>query len=70
MLERQYVDGGQYSVAIQWELPRPLPDEATGYCAYVNGEFNHEVSGAEQTSVLLTGIPRKQVKDVIVQSTN
>ena len=61
-LERQFVEGGQYSVAIRWEGPSPLPEGVTGYCVYVNGEFNHDVRGGDQTSVLLTGIPRKQVR--------
>ena len=65
-LERQFVEGGQYSVAIKWELPHPLPADVTGYSVYVNGECNHDVSGREQTSVLLTGIPRKQVRGMCV----
>lgn len=61
-LERQFVEGGQYSVAIQWEKPHPLPEGVTGYNVYVNGEFNYDVTGSDQTGVLLTGIPRKQVR--------
>ena len=61
-VERQFVEGGQYSVAIQWKEPRSLLKGVTGYAVYVNGEFNYDVRGSDQTSVLLTGIPRKQVK--------
>lgn len=61
-LERQFVEGGEYSVAIQWKPPRPLPEGVTGYCVYVNRDYNCDVKGGEQTSVLLTGIPRKQVR--------
>ena len=64
-LERQFVEDGQYSVAIQWKVPRSLPTKAMGYAVYVNGEFSYDVSGSDQTSVLLTGIPRKQVKYVL-----
>lgn len=58
-LERQFVEGDQYSVAIKWEVPRPLSENVTGYNIYVNGEFNDDVEGSDQTSVLLT---RKQVR--------
>ena len=61
-LDRQFVEGDQYSVAIKWEQPRPLPADVTGYNVYVNGEFHEDVAGAENTSVLVTGIPRKKVK--------
>lgn len=61
MLERQFVDEGQYTVAIKWEMPHPLPEGVTGYCVYVNGELHYEISEPDRTSVLLTGIPRKQV---------
>ncbi len=56
------MEGDQYSVAIKWEVPSPRPEGVTGYNIYVNGEFNSDVGGSDQTSVLLTGIPRKQVQ--------
>ncbi len=60
-LEKQFVEGGLYTLSIQWVCPNPLPEATTGYCVYVNGDHNCEVSGPEQNSLLLTGIPRKQV---------
>lgn len=60
-LERQFVEGGMYTVALQWKVPHPLPEGATGYCVYVNGESSCEVEDVMQTGVLVTGIPRKQV---------
>ncbi len=62
MLDRQYVESDNYSVALRWERPHPLPEGVTGYCVYVNGEHNRDVIGADQTDVFLTGIPRKQVR--------
>lgn len=61
-LDRQFVEGDQYSVAITWEVPHPLPEGTTGYNIYVNGELNYDVEGGDKTSVLLTGIPRKRVR--------
>ena len=61
-LDRQFVEGGLYSVAIKWEPPHPLPEGAVGYSVYVNGEHNSDVNSPEQNTVLLTGIPRKQVR--------
>ena len=61
-LDRQFVEGDEYSVVIKWEPPSPLPEGVTGYNIYVNEEFNYDVVGTDQTSVLLTGIPRKQVR--------
>ena len=60
-LERQFVDGGKYSVVAKWDLPDPLPPGATGFVVYVNGEFKARVEGARQTNVLLSEIPRHQV---------
>ena len=62
VLEKQFVEGGLYTLAIQWVCPSPLPEGTTGYCVYVNGDHNCDVSGPEQNSLLLTGIPRKQVR--------
>jgi len=61
-LDRQFVEGDQYSVAIKWGKPHPLPADVIGYNVYVNGEFHEDVAGADNTSVLVTGIPRKQVR--------
>lgn len=52
-----------YTIALQWEVPHPFPEGATGYSVYVNGESNCDVEGVTQTGVLLTGIPRKQVRE-------
>ena len=60
-LERQFVEGTDYSVVIQWEPPRPLPAETSGYNVYVNGEFKASVHGADEKKVILSGIPRHQV---------
>lgn len=68
-LERQFVEGGMYTVAIKWEVPHPLPEGTTGYCAYVNGERNYDVDDANETGVLLTGIPRKQLVKISVRTT-
>ncbi len=61
-LERQFVEGSGYSVVIQWAPPEPLPPEATGYNVYVNGEFRMNVEGANQKNVMLSAIPRQQVR--------
>lgn len=61
-LERQFVEGMDYSVVIQWEPPRPLPAETSGYNVYVNGEFKANVFGANEKNVILSGIPRHQVR--------
>lgn len=61
-LERQFVESGLYSVALQWTPPHPLPAGATGYCVYVNGDYKCDVSGADQHGILLTGIQRQQVR--------
>lgn len=65
-LERQFVEDNLYTVAIHWKAPRLLPEGATGYSVYVNSEFKCNVHGADQTSILLSGIPRKQVNTLEV----
>ena len=60
-LDRQFVEGTDYSVVIQWEPPQPLPPETSGYNVYVNGRFKMAVGGAGETNVMLSGIPRQQV---------
>lgn len=60
-LDKQFVEGGLYTLSIRWACPEPLPPGTTGYCVYVNGDHNCDVNGPEVTSLLLTGIPRKQV---------
>ena len=61
-LERQFVKGDGYGVALSWQPPSPLPPSATGYNVYVNGELMSQVEGADQNSVIISGVPRKQVK--------
>ena len=61
-LERQFVEGDGYGVALSWQPPSPLPPSVTGYNVYVNGELMSQVEGADQNSVIISGVPRKQVK--------
>ena len=60
-LDRQFVEGDGYGVALTWTPPSPLPPHATGYNVYVNGELMSVVQGVEQSSVIISGVPRKQV---------
>lgn len=60
-LDRQFVEGDGYGVALTWLPPSPLPPSATGYNVYVNGELMSNVEGSDQTSVIISGVPRKQV---------
>ena len=60
-LERQFVEGEGYGVALTWTPPSPLPPRAKGYNVYVNGELMSFVEGVEQNSVIISGVPRKQV---------
>ena len=62
-LERQFVDGDSYSVELSWQPPRPRPLQTTGYAVYVNGGLQCSVQGAEERGVLLTGVPRHQVRE-------
>ena len=63
-LDRQFVEGDGYGIALSWSPPSPLPLHATGYNVYVNGELMSSVEGIEQTSVIVSGVPRKQVRPV------
>lgn len=60
-LDRQFVEGDGYGVALTWLPPSPIPPSATGYNIYVNGELMSNVLGADQTNVIISGVPRKQV---------
>lgn len=62
VLEHQFVEGGKYTVSIQWESLQTLPEGMTGYSVYVNGDHNCNINDPEKTNVLLTGIARKQVR--------
>lgn len=64
-LERQFVEGDGYGVALTWTPPSPLPPSAKGYNVYVNGELMSFVEGVEQNSVIISGVPRKQVRKEI-----
>ena len=61
-LDRQFVEGDGYGVALTWSPPSPVPPHATGYNVYVNGELMSVVQGVEQSSVIISGVPRKQVR--------
>lgn len=61
-LDRQFVEGDGYGVALSWCPPSPLLPSITGYNVYVNGELMSHVEGADQNSVIISGVPRKQVK--------
>lgn len=61
-LDRQFVEGDGYGVALTWSPPSPIPPHATGYNVYVNGELMSVVQGVEQSSVIISGVPRKQVR--------
>ena len=65
-LDRQFVEGDGYGVALTWAPPSPIPPHATGYNIYVNGELMSCVEGAEQSSVIISGVPRKQVSSNIL----
>ena len=60
-LDRQFVEGDGYGVALSWRPPSPLPPSAKGYNVYVNGELMSNVEGVDQTSIIISGVPRKQV---------
>jgi hypothetical protein len=60
-LDRQFVEGDGYGVALTWTPPSPVPPHATGYNVYVNGELMSVVEGVDQSSVIISGVPRKQV---------
>lgn len=60
-LDRQFVEGDGYGVALTWTPPSPFPPHAIGYNVYVNGELMSVVEGVEKSSVIISGVPRKQV---------
>ena len=64
-MDQQLVDEQGYSIAMHWNRPHPLPAHITGYNVYINGSLSESVSGADQTSLLLKGVPRKQVRTIL-----
>ena len=60
-LLKQFVEGCGYTIAIKWELPLNLPQDATGYNVCVNGDVKMFVSNPLETTVMLSAIPRHTV---------
>lgn len=63
-MDRQMVDDMGYSIAMHWDKPHPLPAQVTGYAVYINGNLAESVNRADHTSLLLKGVPRKQVSRI------
>ena len=60
-LLKQFVEGRGYTIAIKWEIPQNLPQDATGYNVCVNGVVQMFVSNPLETTVMLSDIPRHTV---------
>lgn len=61
VVEHQFVDGDNCSVALRWSLPSLLPSNLLGYTVYLNGAATVAVQGPDQCSVLLANVPLTQV---------
>ena len=60
-LLKQFVEGNVYTIAIKWELPQYLPQDAQGYNISVNGDVKMFVRNPLETTVMLSDIPRHMV---------
>ena len=61
-MEKQFVDGGDTSVALRWDSPLPRPLQVTGYNVYLNGTHKMFVSGSDERTALVSGVPMTQVR--------
>ena len=60
-LLKQFVEGRGYTIAIKWEVPQNLPQDAQGYNVHVNGDLKMCVRNPLETTVMLSDIPRHTV---------